>query len=403
MNLEHQKYYNITHLTPKPRIPAYNATVETRFASCKLLFLILLLSSTWMAACSPQTASDLQPGADSPLQPTPAAPLSLEEQENHLRAALAENPSDTDTKYHLGLILAITAPEQAGDYLSAAAQSNPELSGSVSRVNDALRLGELSDNPAYRLTLLGQTFGALEEWELALQALQLAVAADPEYAEAWAYLGEAEQRNGLNGFPSLEHALSLDPESYAANLLMALYYRRSDSPEKALPLLQVVLEQDPNNLALKEEIALAYAENGQVENGLTLLQQAVITSPDQSLAWQILARFCINYDLKLEEIGLPAARQAVLLDDQDPISLMLLARSYLQTGNTAMAERFLLQAARLAPNSAEIHYYLGVVYLNQEKEAAAQEQLTQAYRLEPEGEIGLGALKLIEQYFGESQ
>jgi predicted Zn-dependent protease len=184
---------------------------------------------------------------------------------------------------------------------------------------------------------------------------------------------------------------------------MALYLRRNDSPAEALELLHIAAEQDPNNLSLKEDIANAYAESGDVEQGISVLVEAADASPDQSLVWQMLARLSLNYDIRLDEIGLPAARQAVLLDDEDPISNLLLGRCYLQVGNTDMAERFMWQAVQLSPDYAEARYFLGLLFLNQGNQTAAQEQLNLAYQLAPTDSIGLQALQVLEQYFGGSQ
>ena len=68
-----------------------------------------------------------------------------------------------------------------------------------------------------------------------------------------------------------------------------------------------------------------------------------------------------------------------------------------------MAERFFLEAVQFAPDLAEAHYYLGLLYLNQGDQAAAQNQLSQAYRLAPTEFIGLQALQVLKQYFGSSQ
>lgn len=329
---------------------------------------------------------------------TVSAPLN--EQELTLQAALTAQPEDAETNYRMGLNLSITAPEAASQYFEAALSAAPSLEAQIERVTEALRLGELSDNPAYRLTLLGQAFGALQEWELALQALEQAVEEAPGYAEAWAYLGEAQHHNEMDGYRALDTALSLDPDSYSANLLMALYLRRSEAPNEALEYLMVAAQQDPNNLSLQEEIANTYAQAGDVEQGLAVLEENADTSPDQSEVWQMLASYCLNYDIKLDELGLPAARQALLLDDEDPTNHLLLGRAYLQGGDTAMAERFLRQAIELDPQYAEAYFYLGLLYLNQGDMQAAEDYLSQAYQLAPTEAVGLQAQQIIEQYFG---
>jgi tetratricopeptide (TPR) repeat protein len=368
---------------------------------CFSFFAILVMGLN-LSGCSSEEQTYNTPSTSPTEQENLQNLSSLEQREEYWRETLAQNPDDPNANYRLGLVLAIADPAEALTFFGTASQLTSEYNQKITRVTDAHRIGELSENPAYRLTLLGQAYGAIDEWELALLALEQATQQDPSYAEAWAYLGEAQQQNGEDGFSSLEEALSINPSSYAANLLMALYYRRNDSPEEALSLLLVAAEQDPNNLTLKEDIAHVYAETGQVEKGLEMLEAEAGSSPDQSLVWQMVARFCLTFDIQIREAGLTAARQAVLLDDQDPIGLVLLARSYLQTGNTSMAERLLWQAIELDPASAETHYYLGVVFINDGNDSAAQEQLNVSFQLAPNSGIGQQALQLLEQYFGEA-
>jgi tetratricopeptide (TPR) repeat protein len=356
-----------------------------------------------LSACTAEQNNEL------PADPTPSAtaevasPTPLEKTAESYQAALVVNPTDPQVNYQLGLILAITSPEEAAQFLEAAQTSDPALAPLIKRVSDALRLGDISENPAYRLTLLGQALGAIQEWPLAHNALQLAVEQDPNYAEAWAYLGEAQQQTGDDGYEALETALSIDPQSYSANLLMALYWRRIGDPAEALQYLLVAERQDPNNVLLQEDIANTFAEAGQVEEGLEILHQLTADHPENSLVWQMLARLCLNYDLKVTDVGLPAARQAVLLAEDDPTALLLLGRAYFQDGNISMAERFFSEASLVEPLSPEPHYYLGLLYLNQGDLTAAEDHLSQAYRLDPSGSIGLQAQQTLEQYFDRSE
>jgi tetratricopeptide (TPR) repeat protein len=365
--------------------------------------LAILWIGVSLSACTAEKNNEL------PTDPTPSvstqstSPTPLEKTAESYQAALVVNPSDPRSNYQLGLILAITSPEEAEAFFETAQATDPALAPLIKRVSDALRLGGLSENPAYRLTLLGQALGAIQEWPLAHSALQLAVEQDPNYAEAWAYLGEAQQQTGEDGFEALETSLAIDSQSYSANLLMALYWRRNGDPAEALQYLLVAEQQDPNNLLLKEDIANTYAEAGQVEEGLNILHELTTSHPDNSLVWQMLARLCLNYDLKVTDVGLPAARQAVLLAEDDPNALLLLGRAYFQDGNISMAERFFSEASLAEPLSAEPHYYLGLLYLNQGDLTAAEDHLSQAYQLDPDGIIGMQAQQTLEQYFDRSE
>ena len=117
----------------------------------------------------------------------------------------------------------------------------------------------------------------------------------------------------------------------------------------------------------------------------------------------MLARLCLKYDLKIKEVGLPAARQAVLLAEEDPKALLLLGRAYFQSGNLSIAIRFFNQASTLDPGSPEPHYYLGLLYLNQGNSDSAQAELELAYQLAPDDTLGQQALHTLEQFFGNEE
>lgn len=406
LDIKLQKYYNISHQTPKPPFPAYNSDVSIQknkrafriFAIAGILWIGAYLSA---CASNQYTEPSGDPTPSATAHGTSAAPL--EKTAESYQAALEINPTDPQANYQLGLVLAITSPDEAAEFLAAAQTLDPRLAPLTKRVTDALRIGELSENPAYHLTLVGQALGAIQEWPLAENALELAVEQDPNYAEAWAYLGEAQQQNGRDGYEALETAIAVDSQSYSANLLMALYWRRNGEPSEALAYLLTAEQQDPNNLLLKEDIANTYAETGQVEEGLETLHHLTADHPENSLVWQMLARLCLNYDLKVTDVGLPAARQAVLLAEDDPIALLLLGRTYFQVGNISMAERFFSEASLHEPLSAEPHYYLGLLYLNQGDLTAAENHLSQASQLDPGGSVGIQAQQTLEQYFDRSE
>ena len=64
----------------------------------------------------------------------------------------------------------------------------------------------MQNNEAYSLTAVAQAFARLAKWELSLAALQRAIELDPNYADAWAYLAEAQQQTGEDGKAALETA-----------------------------------------------------------------------------------------------------------------------------------------------------------------------------------------------------
>ncbi|MBE0699161.1 MAG: tetratricopeptide repeat protein, partial [Anaerolineaceae bacterium] len=64
-----------------------------------------------------------------------------------------------------------------------------------------------------------------------------------------------------------------------------------------------------------------WAEKGDLLVALEHFQKATTLDPQNSLYWQYLARFTVDYSVNVRFIGLPAARQAVVLAPNDPAAL----------------------------------------------------------------------------------
>jgi len=327
----------------------------------------------------------------------------LEQAAQLLRLELEKDPQDASAHYQLGLLLSITQPEQAVDQLALAASQDPAFEAGSTKLQDALRQSNTIQDPAYQLTVTGQALSSLDEWPLAQAALERAVTVDPNYAEAWAYLGEVRQHTGQeNGLEALQTAISLAPESYAANLFMSIYWNRNATPRRALTFLRTALKQDPNNLSLLENLAQTLVDAGMVENGFDTLQELTGQSPEKEETWMMLARLSIENNLKVEEIGLPAARQAVLLDPKSPAATLLLGRAYLLAENALLAERFFAKTIQLDPQMAAPHLYLAIIYLNQENRQPAKPHLIEALSLaEANGDQAIAdqAEKFLNLYF----
>jgi Flp pilus assembly protein TadD len=319
------------------------------------------------------------------------------------QAVLEADPANADAHLQAGLLLALSDPDEAVQHLETAVDLDPIHTSAVTRLAAALRQAGAIDDPAYRDTILGQAFASLEEWHLAEFALENAVAANPLYAEAWAYLGEVRQHTG-NGdaLDALQTAYTLKPTSYAANLFLSIHYRRLGEPETALPYLQTAIQQDPDNHALQADLAQTLVEAGMVSLGFEQLDTLTEKYPHDPEAWRLLAALSIENNLQVDRTGIPAARQAALLAPEDSQAVLLLGRAYLLLGDTVVAERFFFQAAALDPGSPSPHYFLGILYLNTNKPDQAASHLKSALRLsEQTGDLVMyeQARLLMEKYY----
>ena len=296
--------------------------------------------------------------------------------------------------YYLGLYQALSNPEGAITTLQKAAGMSPEFENAYRQIQTAINLGQLQDNPAYQALVLGRAYGSLGEWELAQYAFVTAVQTDPLYAEAHAWLGEAQHQLGEDGSAELKQALALNPDSVLAQAMNALALQRQGDAQGALEFLEKIAAQEPDNpewlIALGQSRAIA----GDLENALVEFQRAVALQPNNVATWQALADFSLSYQYAVESDGIPAANKAVLLAPDDPHSLDLVGQAALLKGKPGEAEGYFTQAIAQDPRYAPAHLHLALVYLQYEDYSAAISELEKAAALgNPEAENLLEQVK----------
>jgi tetratricopeptide (TPR) repeat protein len=306
---------------------------------------------------------------------------------------------NADSHYMLGLLLATRSPELALVHLIRAAQLDQKLDPVVQSLRHGLSLALLSSNPAEQLTGAGRSLAASGAWTLGREAFSNAIKADPENALAWAWLGEAKQILNQGGLVELDHALKLDPASAEIHGLRGVYWMRENQYDEARKEYQLAADIEKSNPGWQVSLGDAIARTGNVPNGLEHYQQAIDLSPKSAEYWRMLANFTVDYNYGVQEIGIPAALQARALLPDDPQNTVALGRAYFATGDSKTAEKLWLDVMESHPGLANVHLYLGVLYLQQGNLDSAKSHLSQAKQLDPTGPFGYQAGHMLDQYF----
>jgi tetratricopeptide (TPR) repeat protein len=304
---------------------------------------------------------------------------------------------DAHAHYRLGLLLSFLETRSALGELDLASSLDPEFDPAVQTLRAALTAS--SPDPSHRLVLIGRALGLLQEWDLAQAAFEKAVHKDMENAEAWAWLGEAIQQTGGDGRVELDKALSLDHTSPNVRALRGLYWNRQGKYPQVLAEYLLAAEYDPGNPAWRAAIGDAYLKLGDLVSALGAYQRATELAPDESTYWRLLAVFCAENGVQVEDLGLPAAERAVKLAPQDPQALDALGFAYFSSGRFTNAEKTLMQAIRLAPEYLPAHLHLAMNHLAQGNYPAAFNELTYVRDADKNGPNGLLAQRLLAQYF----
>jgi tetratricopeptide (TPR) repeat protein len=309
----------------------------------------------------------------------------------------ALRPSDPLVHYRLALLTAAAAPADALARLALVAELAPDLAPNVEALTQAVEAGRASGDEAYTFGRVGFAFIQLKEWALAELALTRAISLNPEFADAYGYLGLAQDSQGRDGLAAHEQAIALAPESPLAQYLIGLHWRRAGDSQKALPYLERAQELDPQNPAVAAELGGAYASQQDLQQAEVWFTEAVRLAPQSAEFWLLLARFYTDYEYHVAELGLPAARMAAGLDPSSALAADALGYALFLTGDIANAEKTLDRALSLDPSLASVYYHFGLLYASQGKNTEAEAFLNHALSLDPQGPYGNLALRALSQ------
>jgi tetratricopeptide (TPR) repeat protein len=309
------------------------------------------------------------------------------------------NPGDAYVHYRLGMLLAVLDPAHSLTELQAASELNPNADSAVKTVRAALYVSATQADPSQQMLTIGRGLGLVKEWDLAIAAFEKATVSDPKNADAWAWLGEAKQQLDQDGSKELDTALTLNPSSVIVHALRGLYWNRKSNYPKMLAEYTQAASIDPVNPAWQAEIGNAFANKGDLAAAFDAYQHAIELAPKDSTYWRLLAVFCAENNIHLEDAGLPAAKKAVELSPKDPNSLDALGWLYLATGRYANAEQVLKDTVTRFPDHLPAHIHLAMTYLAQGNRKDAFSELTFVHDADTLGGDGEAAGKLLARYF----
>lgn len=255
---------------------------------------------------------------------------------------------------------------------------------------------------ARRWVMIGQAYGAAGEWDLADYSFSRAATLNPDYAEAWGLLAEARQQQHKDGREQIEKALELAPQSTAIRLLGALYYRRQSNFSDAITLLQKNVEDQPDEVLWYLELGHTEADAGRLEDAVQSYLQAAEKFPEDITALAALSRFCVQYNYRLEDIGLPTAQQIVAAEPDKAEAQDILGQVWFALGDSMRASEAYHKALDRDVDYAPAWLHIGQLALSNEDSAAARYALEKTVDLSadlPEGKL---ASRLLQQYFNLS-
>jgi DNA-binding winged helix-turn-helix (wHTH) protein/TolB-like protein/tetratricopeptide (TPR) repeat protein len=132
---------------------------------------------------------------------------------------------------------------------------------------------------AYEYYLRGVDKMASHDFPLAVEMLEKSTEIDPNYAPAWAYLGQSYnssasfQMGGREQYQkarqAFERALALQPKQIEARIFLANFLIDTGEVEKAVPMLRDAQKDNPTNASLHWELGYAYRFAGMLNQSLS--------------------------------------------------------------------------------------------------------------------------------------
>ncbi len=312
-----------------------------------------------------------------------------------LEQLLLIEPHHADGLYSFALITSSIDPQDALPVLLRIDALSPGSKPLSNALIQAIESAKSYNDPSYTLAQVGQTFARHGEWQMATWAFQNALTLNPEYIEARAYLGLALDRSGQDGLHYLMSAIEATEDVALPRIFLAMHWQELGHPELALQQLDIASRIDPNNPAINAELGAIYAAQGDTRSAIAAYRQATDLAPNDPRFWKLLAQFSLANEIEVSTLGLPAARNAVVLDPSDPASLDALGYAHFLVGNLRLCERILYHAITLAPQSADVHYHIGLLRYAQGEDQKARAAFSIAILLNPEGPIGQLAARIL--------
>jgi tetratricopeptide (TPR) repeat protein len=243
----------------------------------------------------------------------------------------------------------------------------------------------------------------------ARQAFEQALALDPQYAEAYAWLGWTYYREWVNrwnadprtlerAFALEQKALALDDSLPFAHLLLSLIYMEKQQYDQAIAEGEQVIALDPNNADSCAVQADALNLAGRPEEALRMVEQAMRLNHRYppwylftlGLAYRLTGRYA-------EAVA--TMKEAISRSPNLPGAHITLAHSYMwqwisqQSPDAQTLAQALAAAQRaIADSFPPGHAVLGTVYLWQKQYAQAITELERAITLDPNWATGYALL-----------
>lgn len=298
-----------------------------------------------------------------------------------LEKLAASTPRDQELRLRLGLLLVSVNPERAYEHLAFAAREQSSPDQMLSDLLEAIQTDGGEAGSAYRLIKSGRILLQNERWKLAARALSQALVLEPKNGQALSLLGVALLNGGQDPTSVLDAAERASPDAPLNYILRSMQHLREGDPGAAITALEIASELDPENPAVWAQLGSAHAMNNDRELALENYLHAAEIAQDRADFWLLLAGFCNSNQYELRSIGLPAARNALALQTDNPSAMDALGYGHYLLEDLIMAERLLHRALDADPMDPRTQYHFALLNISKQEFETARSALRMTLQL----------------------
>ncbi|MEO6804653.1 MAG: tetratricopeptide repeat protein [Edaphobacter sp.] len=252
----------------------------------------------------------------------------------------------------------------------------------------------LDPNSARALRFLATALVSEKQSDQAVTRVQAQITKSPQNADMYSLLADLQMSTGdsKDALASAEKAIQLNPADSAAVVTYSRAEIAAGDPAKAVAKWQQWTKDHPNDVRGFTLLGSLQESQGDKAGAMDSYKKALSIQPDQPVAANNLAVLMTNSGQNLD-VALSLAQIARRGMPTSPNSADTLAWIYYQKGSYSSARDLLEDAIKQAPNSAVIHYHLGMTYAKLSNSADAKDHLKKAAALAPNSPTATDANK----------
>ncbi len=243
--------------------------------------------------------------------------------------------------------------------MSGATKSTIPVWLSLSLAALSLCLGCTPRQPAVDMYLDAVMLRELGQDELAVKKLNAVIAADPDFALAYAELGKAQEKlgNREKALAAFRKAAELDPWAFESHMnLAAACMRLGNYPEAAGAYARAV-ELDPKNLEAMLGAGECYLKAGQYVKSLVYCEQAEQTGERTGEVLRLLAR--VYEGQKDYEHAIRVYKRLLSSNSEDVDAMLAMAVAHMKAGQYDEARGVLISVTQMRPEDGTAFRHLG--------------------------------------------